>query len=164
MPTETFLHAIEVVLNQLGKPVMICEADPSKDYPIVYVNHLFEVMSGYSRSFAEGRNPRFLHAKNHDSSVLQALREALRRRESFEGTIVNVKPSGETYPTKMTLQPVWVDGAVLYYVAIYEPFLAPNDPAILAELGRILNEVQVKYKLIEKALNHTHDRLEEAKQ
>lgn len=70
---------------------------------IEYVNPAFESTTGYTREEALGRTPRLLKSGQHDETLYQDMCGRLRRGESYRGTLVNQKKTGELYWANQTI-------------------------------------------------------------
>ena len=73
---------------------------------IEYVNPAFEQVSGYAACQVLGRTPRILKSGKHGPDFYRRLWETLRAGETFRGSIVNRKKSGDLYWTEQTITPV----------------------------------------------------------
>ena len=95
-------------------------SDPDlPDSPLVYVNRVFEEMSGYTQEEMIGRNCRFLQGDDHDQPALQTLREAMAQHQPCTVTLRNYRKSGELFLNKLSIRPlVDRDNRVIYYLGI----------------------------------------------
>jgi PAS domain S-box-containing protein len=95
-------------------------SDPDQpDSPLVYVNRVFEEMSGYTQEEMIGRNCRFLQGDDRDQAALQTLRDAISRHEACTVTLRNYRKNGELFLNKLSIRPlVDRDGHVIYYLGI----------------------------------------------
>jgi PAS domain-containing protein len=67
-------------------------SDPDlPDSPLVYVNRVFEEMTGYGRDECIGRNCRFLQGEDRDQEALPVMRAAIARHESCVVTLRNYR-------------------------------------------------------------------------
>jgi len=89
-PTSKYPELIPFVLSQILDNCVtgITLSDPDQDdNPIVYANQMFELITGYEQEEIIGRNCRFLQGEERDQEELQALREAIGKRESVTVTL-----------------------------------------------------------------------------
>ena len=95
-------------------------SDPDlPDSPLVYVNRVFEEMSGYSQDEMIGRNCRFLQGEDHDQPALETLREAIRPHQACTVTLRNYRKNGELFLNKLSIRPlVDSENRVIYYLGI----------------------------------------------
>jgi len=88
-----------------------------ENYPIIYLNPAFALMSGYAREELMGRNPRFLQGPETDPAALQQIRDALERGESCLVTLKNYRKDGSTFWNELHISPVWDSrGQVSHFV------------------------------------------------
>jgi PAS domain S-box-containing protein len=73
---------------------------------IEYVNPAFEANTGYSPEEAMGKTPRILKSALHDREFYSRLWNQILEGETFRGTLVNRKKSGELYWTEQTITPI----------------------------------------------------------
>ncbi|GAC1301095.1 MAG: hypothetical protein NVSMB10_00060 [Steroidobacteraceae bacterium] len=78
----------------------------SPEYPVVYVNRGFEVLSGYPAAEIYGRNLRFLQADDRDQDGRHRLREALSRGESYRVLLRNYRKDGTVFWNEVTVVPL----------------------------------------------------------
>ena len=95
-------------------------SDPDlPDSPLVYVNRVFEEMSGYTQDEMIGRNCRFLQGEDREQPALQALREAIRQHQACTVTLRNYRKNGELFLNKLSIRPlVDRENRVIYYLGI----------------------------------------------
>lgn len=99
--------------------IVIAEADG--DLPIVQVNPAFTKITGYAPSEVIGANCRFLQGAERSQAILDELRRALRRGESFAGTIRNFRKDGSLFWNDLRIAPVRDrDGRLTHFVGIQE--------------------------------------------
>ena len=92
---------------------------------IQYANPAFERISGYPRTAAIGRNPRFLKSGTHDEAFYGQLWETLQRGAVWTGQIIDRHKDGALFETQATLSPVRnASGAVTSYVSIQRDITA----------------------------------------
>jgi PAS domain S-box-containing protein len=95
-------------------------SDPDlPDSPLVYVNRVFEDMSGYTQDEMIGRNCRFLQGADRDQAALQTLRKAIGQHQACTVTLRNYRKNGELFLNKLSIRPlVDRDNRVIYYLGI----------------------------------------------
>ena len=95
-------------------------SDPDQpDCPLVYVNRVFQEMSGYSQDEMIGRNCRFLQGADHDQPELDTLRAAIREHQACTVTLRNYRKNGELFLNRLSIRPlVDRDKRVIYYLGI----------------------------------------------
>ena len=100
-PDEVIGAALEAV------PLAMVLTDPNQDdNPISYVNQAFEGITLYSRSFAVGRNCRFLQGEQTDPKDVTRLREGIEAREDVAIDILNYKADGTPFMNRLLVSPI----------------------------------------------------------
>ena len=95
-------------------------SDPDlPDSPLVYVNRVFEEMSGYTQDEMIGRNCRFLQGEDRDQAALESLRKAIAQHQACTITLRNYRKNGELFLNKLSIRPlVDRENRVIYYLGI----------------------------------------------
>jgi PAS domain S-box-containing protein len=82
-------------------------ADAQKpDRPLIYVNHGFERMTGYTASEVIGRNCRFLQGKDTDPAAADEIRTALNAGRECVVEILNYRRDGVPFWNRLSITPV----------------------------------------------------------
>jgi len=88
---------------------------------IVWANHAFTTMTGYSEEEALGKNPRMLKSGAHPESYYAELWSTISSGKLWKGEIVNRRKDGTTYTEEMTITPVaqrFGDTTATHFIAI----------------------------------------------
>ena len=102
----------------LNAGVVISDAR-QPDMPIVYVNPMFERISGYSLAEMLGRNCRFMQGTDREQQGLQSIREAVRNQTNGYAQLRNYRKDGSLFVTELFISPVKDSfGAVSHFVGI----------------------------------------------
>lgn len=111
-------------------------SDPDlPDSPLVYVNRVFEEISGYTQEEMIGRNCRFLQGNDHDQPELQTLREAIKQHQACTVTLRNYRKNGERFINKLSIRPlVDRDNRVIYYLGIQYDLSRLPEPGAMPDL------------------------------
>ena len=122
----------------LNAGVVISDAR-APDMPIVFVNAMFEHMSGYPSAEILGRNCRFLQGTDKDQSGIETIRDAIKAQKNGFATLRNYRKDGSLFLNQLFISPVR-DGAgtVTHFVGIQHP-QAP--PAVAASPAFSSNKV-----------------------
>ena len=94
-------RAIEACVN----PIVIVDVQ-QPNMPLIYVNGAFEIITGYSREEAIGRNCRFLQGGDTDQAELQKLRAAINERRSTSVLLRNYHKDGSMFLNELYVSPV----------------------------------------------------------
>ena len=89
------------------------------DMPIIYINPMFEQMSGYKSSEVLGRNCRFLQGSEPDQPGLVAIRQAISNKTNGYAKLRNFRKDGSLFVNELFISPVRDDtGTVTHFVGI----------------------------------------------
>lgn len=89
------------------------------DMPIVYVNAMFERMTGYTASEVIGRNCRFLQGQDNDQPGLALLRDAIRAKTNGYALLRNYRQDGSPFTNELFISPVRdQSGLVTHYIGV----------------------------------------------
>jgi PAS domain S-box-containing protein len=99
---EEELRLLSLVANYTGSSVIITDAESR----IVWVNHSFSVLTGYSLSEIEGRVPgHFLQGSLTDPNTVDEMRRFLFAQKPFTVELINYKKTGEPYWVEVKVTP-----------------------------------------------------------
>jgi len=112
---------------------------------IMWVNHAFTTMTGYSREEALGKNPRLLKSGEQPEGYYAKLWSTISSGKIWQGEVVNRRKDGTTYTEEMTITPVtqgFGDGGDTQYVAIKQ------DISERKRAEQALQQTEEKYRAI----------------
>ena len=110
----------------LNAGVVISDAR-APDMPIVFVNAMFEQMSGYTSSEILGRNCRFLQGADKDQASVAIIREAIKSQTHGFATLRNYRKDGSLFLNQLFISPVRdASGSVTHFVGIQHPEAPAN--------------------------------------
>nr|ACT22762.1 FKF1 [Allium cepa] len=107
------------------------------DFPIIYVNSVFEDSTGYRADEVIGRNCRFLQFRDPqaqrrhplvDPTVVSEIRNCLEKGIEFQGELLNFRKDGTPLLNRLCLMPISDDGIVTHIIAIQIFTSANIDP------------------------------------
>ena len=88
------------------------------DQPLVYVNHAFELLTGYPRAEVLGRNCRFLQGVV-DPDANRRIREAISEGDRALVTLLNLRKDGSCFTNELFLEPIGDgEGSVTHFVGL----------------------------------------------
>jgi len=107
-------RAIEAAMNG------IVITDPSRpDNPIIFANPAFEKNTGYTRSEAIGRNPRFLQGVDTNRGTARAIRTALEIGDDCRVVIKNYRKDGSPFWNELSISPIKdSNGGIINFIGI----------------------------------------------
>nr|AML78596.1 putative LOV domain-containing protein [Takakia lepidozioides] len=125
--TEPPHKRLEMLLHSSPCGLTVTDAlEP--DQPIIYVNTVFEFITGYKAEEILGRNCRFLQyrgpfaQRRHplvDSTVVSEIRRCIRGEVEFRGELLNFRKDGTPLINKMCLTPIHgADGVITHIIGI----------------------------------------------
>lgn len=89
------------------------------DMPIVYVNAMFEAMSGYTSAEIVGRNCRFLQGQDKDQPALADIKLAIRNQTNGYATLRNYRKDGTLFMNELFISPIKDQaGVVTHFLGI----------------------------------------------
>ncbi len=112
---EAELNRLMTAIEQTPESVVITDTEGR----ILYVNPVFEQVTGYSRAEVIGQNPRMLKSDKQDNTFYRELWTKISAGEVWRGRFVNRKKDGTIYSEDAVIAPVRNEkGAVTHYIAI----------------------------------------------
>lgn len=106
---------------------VVCDA-LEHDFPIIYVNKVFELFTGYRAHQVLGRNCRFLQYRDPrtqrrhplvDPVVVSEIRRCLEKGIEFKGELLNFRKDGSPMVNRLRLAPIHSDdGTVTHIIGI----------------------------------------------
>nr|AML78491.1 putative LOV domain-containing protein [Cosmocladium sp. BC-2016] len=158
---ERSRQRMDALMSSSPCGLVVCDAmDP--DHPVIYVNRIFEVVTGYAAEEILGRNCRFMQfrgayaTKRHPSvetSAVAEMRERLDAGKGFEGEVLNFRKDGTPMTNKLVIMPIHGDGnTVTHFIGVQSfteakldlgPLPSPpwKDPARWRRAGPHLNRL-----------------------
>nr|AML78598.1 putative LOV domain-containing protein [Vittaria lineata] len=130
---ETF--AYPMLMNRLGgsTPCSLVVTDAlDPDQPIIYVNAVFEMATGYKAEEVLGRNCRFLQyrgpfaKRRHplvDTTVVSNMRSCLEYDREFHGELLNFRKDGTPMMNRLCLTPIHSDDGTVSHVIGIQMFV-----------------------------------------
>ena len=89
------------------------------EMPIVYVNPLFERMSGYTSEEVLGRNCKFLQGKESNQPALADIRHAIKMQTNGYAVLRNYRKDGSLFINELFISPIRdKDGKVIQFIGI----------------------------------------------
>lgn len=90
-----------------------------KQQKIVWVSDGFYDMTGYSSSYAVGRQPTFLQGKDTQTATKESIRVNLDNNTNFTASLINYKKNGEEYLCQLKLFPLRdPENNITHYLAL----------------------------------------------
>lgn len=99
------LKKLSTAAEQSANVIVITD----KSGRIEFVNHQFELTTGYSRKEAIGNNPRILNSGYHDKAFFDEMWQVLNRGEVWKGKLKNKRKDGSLLWEATTITPILND-------------------------------------------------------
>ncbi|WOH01210.1 hypothetical protein DCAR_0520591 [Daucus carota subsp. sativus] len=125
-------------LNSLLEPApcgLVVTDALEPDNPIIYVNSVFEMVTGYSAQDVLARNCRFLqcrgpYAKRRhplvDASVVSEMKRCLEEGIEFQGELLNFRKDGSPIMNRLRLIPIYGDDETITHIIGIQFFSEAN--------------------------------------
>jgi len=89
------------------------------DNPLIYANHGFEEITGYSRDESIGRNCRFLQGPDTNEESLNEIRAAIAEERSCVVELLNYRRDGTSFWNRLSLTPLRDEsGQVTHFIGV----------------------------------------------
>lgn len=123
---------LETVIQSANDAIIITKAELGNPGPeIMYVNSAFTRISGYTAEEMIGKSPRILQNEFTKRETLDAMKEALKKGESFKSELLNVSKDGRQYWLDISIVPVKNHhGVVTHFAAIERDITAKKEEEI----------------------------------
>nr|AML78902.1 putative LOV domain-containing protein [Pseudolycopodiella caroliniana] len=151
---------LEMLLHSTPCSITVVDAMDT-DYPIIYVNSVFEFVTGYKAEEVLGRNCRFLQyrgpfaGRRHplvDSAVVTEMAKCIKEGLEFQGELLNFRKDGTPLMNKLCLIPIDDDGTITHYIGMQSFTEVKLDlgpvPRLLKNSGRIFQNPRVTDTLL----------------
>ena len=135
-------------------PVGITIADATQpDMPLISVNNSFEQITGYSPSYAIGRNCRFLQGEDTREKPVRQMRAAIDNDAPTTVELRNYRQSGDLFWNEVTIAPLRdKSGEIVYYVGFQQDVTRRKqaEQAAADRVERIEHERAAQARLLER--------------
>lgn len=138
-PQAEAKRRVDLMLQNSPCGLIVTACSGGRDAPILYVNKIFEFMTGYEANEIIGRDCRFLqfrgmHAKavHHlvDKSTVKKIRLAIEQKTEFRGELLNFRKDGTPLTNSLYITPIRGD---------------PSDPQQVTHIVGIQNFRSAEY-------------------
>lgn len=112
--TQEYLKAFKTAVENSYNVVVMTD----KERNIVFANHMFEKVSGYSVDEALGNNPRVLKSGIQDENFYKEMNDVLDQGKNWKGRFINKDKNGNLFYEDATIAPIFSQGEISGYLAI----------------------------------------------
>nr|AML77835.1 putative LOV domain-containing protein [Dipteris conjugata] len=130
---ESCLYPPQVGMQLQSSPCGLIVADAlDPDQPVIYVNSVFEFVTGYKAEEVLGRNCRFLQyrgpfaKRRHplvDTTVVSEIRRCLEYGVEFCGELLNFRKDGTPMMNRLCLTPIHSDDGIVTHIIGIQSFM-----------------------------------------
>ncbi|MCH8531964.1 MAG: EAL domain-containing protein [Saccharospirillum sp.] len=99
MPSNIAEKDFKALIDQYPRAMMLANAEPR----ILYVNQVFQQVTGYNQADVVGQKPSVLSSGYHGKSFYKAMWRELDEKKRWEGLIWNQRSNGEIYPQWLSI-------------------------------------------------------------
>ena len=139
---RTMYQQLARAVEQTGDGILITD----KRGIIEYVNPAFEKITGYSAAEVLGRKPGIMKSGEHDAGFYRDLWARLKSGQTFQGTIINRKKSGDLFWSDQTISPVKDQaGQTTHFVSVLKDVTARRKKLEQEYHLAVAREVQQRY-------------------
>nr|WP_051534559.1 PAS domain S-box protein [Deefgea rivuli] len=119
---------LSLVVNETDNSIIITDANGL----IIFVNHGFTNLTGYSAAEAKGKKPgQLLQGKQTDPATIVAIRQSLQSKTPFYGEILNYDKRGNPHWISLAINPVTNDsGKLTNYISIQADISATKEKSV----------------------------------
>nr|AML76724.1 putative LOV domain-containing protein [Synura petersenii] len=111
--------------------VTLADASPTNPgFPLIYVNRVFESVTGYKRERIRGTNCKFLQKDKSERDSIALLSNALANAQPVKVAITNFTSDGKPFKNLLAMKPIFdMDGKYRYVVGVQFDISAPGSNA-----------------------------------
>ena len=114
---EKTVHKLSQSIEQSGEAVVITD----RNAVIEYVNPTFTKVTGYLFEEAVGKTPSILKSTAQDPAFYKDLWDTIIRGEVWQGTLVDRRKDGSSYPALMSIAPLYDnEGEITHFVSFQQ--------------------------------------------
>jgi two-component system sensor kinase FixL len=112
------VHIRTKAMEATSDGIFIMEAR-NGDFPVIYANQAFYVMTGYRKKEIIGENYFHLYGADADPRTIEDIKQTMRQGKSFHGEVLHSTKNGEKYWNLLRITPVRDDQATItHYVGL----------------------------------------------
>lgn len=136
------------IVHCSDSPILVTDA-LAPDCPVIFVNHAFEVTTGYTAEDTVGRNCRFLQGRDRDQPARALLATTIAKGQSCECRLRNYRKDGTMFWNQLCLFPILNERkTVTHFVGIQHDVSAVMSAQM--ELQRQREELAVVLERLER--------------
>jgi len=115
---EEQIHILTKALASIDEGIFIIDI-LKPDFPVIYANRAFQKMTAHSKKEILSRNYFHLYGNKMDSSILDKIKEAIKKKKSAAGMMLEFQENGAKHWNLLRITPVKGAGdGVTHYIGI----------------------------------------------
>lgn len=158
LSTDMWLREVLRYLETLPVAISIADAHrrPNETFPLIYVNHAFEKLTGFHRQEVLGRNSRFMQSKDYtEIRQVERMIVSLREAKPIKLAVTNVRKDGSWFLNFLALRPVHNrDNEYSFVVGISYDILQSKATAVKLGNGQCTSHHTESNKVVYLGANH----------
>jgi phosphoserine phosphatase RsbU/P len=138
---EESLRLQSAALQAAANAIVITDSEGK----VIWVNHAFTRMTGYTADEALHRDLGFLKSDLHDVGFYQGLKDTIAAGQVWQGEMINRRKDGSLYPEEQTVTPVTDErGRVKHFICIKQDITERKlAERALMENASMLKEMEI---------------------
>lgn len=116
-------------------PVSVIVTDAAEK--ITYVNHAFELHTGYLSNEILGQKPKILSSGQSDPHAFADIKRNIYAGQNWKGVLCNRKKDGTLYWVQSTISPYYEGGQITHFIGVHEDINELHAKEIELEQARI---------------------------
>lgn len=136
VPTDLNDYLFEII-DQAQHGISV--TDPHQpDNPLVFVNHAFVTLFGYSREELLGRNCRLLQGDDREQTGIDRIRECVKQVKTGTVVLRNYSKQGKVIYIEVTVSPIFDKdtGVLKYFLGIQKD--VTREQVLIRQLQKII--------------------------
>ncbi|QTR51832.1 PAS domain S-box protein [Candidatus Thiothrix anitrata] len=120
MPTEPAIRPdlLQALLDHAEHGITIAEREGS-DTILLYVNHAFEKMTGYTAEECLYKDCRFLQGNDHEQAAIALIRTAIETERPVRAVLRNYRKDGSLFWNDLSISPYFdAEDGIMYYIGV----------------------------------------------
>lgn len=124
----SWIGAFIAVAEALPICVTLSDANPQNPgFPLIYINKMFETITGYQRERIRGTNCRFLQGPKTEPESISIISNSLKAALPVRVTITNYRSNGKQFVNLLTMKPIFdLDGQYCFVCGVQFDITCPE--------------------------------------
>lgn len=127
---------------------------------IVYVNEVFEKITGYKKEEVLGKNPNILKPNNSHALYYKNMNKTLNEGKIWKGELVNIKKDGSYFYEQASIIPIYINNELINYLAIKLDITDYKES--LLKINQLNTQLEKKVKVRTQELEFKNEELNDS--